>query len=263
MSSDQRLTTPTRKEVSSESVKQLVCKDNGNSCVVLTYCGAGKIGQVEISDWIRHAVRGQQTIPGILAALYTASNNDLGVHIEKRIRHTFTMAGFYRGEPFAGIMRNFDNAGTSAGPPADRFVVEQREVGKAGYCDLQGFTQAVSEADKDLLNSLKGKHPRDAKEFASLLASINERAGLSSNAQNTISPHCVVTHVRPDGLASSSTHGSFKPIEPTVVPTLLFGIDFTDMQRILMRHTAGLDEELQGDPNLDKAMIPRNILPKK
>jgi hypothetical protein len=118
------------------------------------------------------------------------------------------------------------------------------------------------------------KRPRRPKDISNFLASINRRVARATPWPKTISEGCVTSYIPPKGQpAQSQFHGeggsAAKPRTTLTIPTLLFGIDTTEIQRTMLRRVetltgsandpgVGLDEEQTRAAK--ESVIPRNRL---
>ena len=235
--SDHRLTDPnTGVVVEDFSVNHVIlrCRDGS---ALLAYAGAGRIEKVDLSDWLRETLRGENRIlDESLIFIRENATKDLGALLSKRgIPHMFSVGAFLAGRPWCIQIRNFNpRAGLPEGPILDHFVTVAKQVDPSGRSFIFGGT-AVSDKDRCTLFGVASRKPRRPKEFRNLLAAIIRRSAATEAGRRSISPHCVTSYVPPTGEPfESEFHDAKGANSALTIPMLLFGIDTTEMQRNVM-----------------------------
>jgi hypothetical protein len=237
--SDHRLTDPaTWKSVDDHSIKHVIfrCPDGS---ALLAYAGAGRIGTVDLSDWIRESLRGEtRTLDETFIQIRENATRDLAPLLHAPgILHMFSIGAFVAGRPWVVQIRNFIvQSGLPPGPALNRFDTVAKEITGQGQGFMFGDPGAFTSADLTRLTALATKKPRRPKDFRGLLASLNLRAAATESGRITISPGCVTTYMPPAGepFESEFHNEADSPAAPLTVPILLFGVDMTEMQRALM-----------------------------
>jgi hypothetical protein len=240
-SSDLRLVDPaTWKLVDDYSIKHVNfrCRDGD---ALLAYAGAGRVHEVDLSDWIRETLRGEiRTLNETFVALRENATRDLAPLLRPRgVLHMFSVGAFRNGQPWVAQIRNFAvEAGVPKAPALDRFETVTKVIDPPG----QGFI------------------------FGGLLAAINKRASATPSGRKTVSPHCVTSYLPPTGWPGEmGFHELDRPPVPLIVPTLLFGIDLTEMQRGFMKQAEAWRKTLQPptgafDQSAEEAIRPKTRL---
>jgi len=271
--SDHRLVdTATWKLVDSYSIKHVIlrCPDGA---ALLAYAGAGRIGSLDLSDWIRETLRGEsRTLDQSFILIRENATRDLAPLLRARgIYHMFSIGALLAGRPWAVQIRNFTaQAGVLSGATLDHFETVAKEITDSGQGFVFGDPHAVTRPDQEKLMTLASRKPRRPKDFRNLLASINHRAAATPSGKRTVSPGCVTSYLPPAGepIECEFHDGAAAPA-PLVVPMLLFGIDVTEMQRTLMRQTATLrgspgsaeaSFQQESEHAAKQAVVPRNRL---
>jgi hypothetical protein len=255
-----RLTNPQTNKLEDDfSIKQISfrCPDGA---ALLSYAGAGRIGSVHISDWIRQLLRGDSyTLDQTLIRIRQDATRDLGDRLLKRgIKHMFSVGAFLRGIPWVVQIRNFSVTRELCEGPIERefHTVAQKVRDGAGV--VVPWPLVLSREDLALLVKISRKRPRKPKEFSDLLGEVNRRTAQSPRSRGTVSEHCVTTYQPPsgDGL-QTYVHNARIGMQPIIPPDLLFGIDVTELMRGLISKRS-ITEKLVKD-----AVIPKNLLKRK
>jgi hypothetical protein len=241
--SDHRLVNPGTGEVVDDySIKHAILRCTDGSAL-LAYAGVGRVGSVDISDWIRETMRGEsRTVDQTLVLLRKNATRDLASRLLPHgIVHMFSIGAFLGARPWAVQIRNF-NITNGAPEILDCFETVAREI----TADGQGFIfdpsgRAVTPSDRNKLLLAATKKPRDPEQFSKLMARINHRASQTAAGSLFISSGCVTTYIPPSGEPfSSKFYGEDFPLgKPAAVPTLLFGIDLTEIQRVMLGRMPG------------------------
>jgi len=264
-SSDHRLVdTATSMPLDNFSVKHVLLRCPDGSAL-LAYAGAGRVGDVDLSNWIREMLRGEsRTLDQSFILIRENATRDLAPLLRgQNIYHMFSIGAFLTERPWAIQIRNFNV--TSGRPDAivDHFDTVAKQIDGPGQGFIFGDFNAVTRQDHDKLMVAATRKPRRPRDFRNLLASINRRAAETPSGKKTVTPHCVTTYVAPKGEPfESEFHDAAGAPAPPVVPTLLFGIDTTDIQRAL------LDSQDHGGASLQheveragkESVVPKNRL---
>ncbi len=259
-SSDLRITDPkTGQLVDDFSIKQLSfrCPDGA---ALLTYSGAGSVGGVQVSDWIRQFLRGEtRTVDQTLIQIREHATRDLGPLLLKlKIKHMFNVGAFLGGVPWIVQIRNFQVSRAGEGPVEREFQTSARKV-----TDGAGFVVPwpciLSMADLAKLVKISDKRPRKPSEFSDLLGEVNLRTARSY--RQLVSERCVTTYQPPsgDGL-QTYVHNAPKRANPIVPGDLLFGIDVTEIARALAARPHGVPIPEQ---TFQETVLPKNSLRRK
>jgi hypothetical protein len=242
--SDHRLVDPADwKVVDNYSIKHVIlrCPDGA---ALLAYAGVGRVGSVDVSDWIRETLRGEtRTLDQSLILIRENSTLDLAPLLHTHgVHHMFSIGAFLAGRPWVIQIRNFATpTGVPSGAVLDHFETVGKEITDSGQGFVFGDPQAISPRDQDKLMTLATRRPRRPKDFRNLLASINRRAAVTPSGKRTVSPGCVTSYLPPAGEpVECEFHDGAAAPAPLVVPMLWFGIDGTEMERRVMRQTATL-----------------------
>jgi len=174
----------------------------------------------------------------------------------------FSIGAFLNGVPWIVQISNFSvPAPFEIGPIENEFNTRARKVLDGGAVVPWPFL--LLDADVALLSRVCAKRPRKPKEFSDLLGAVNLRAAQSSKSGGTVSPNCVTTYMPPagDGM-QTHVHNPVAGAPPFIKPTLLFGIDLTEMMQVFQR---GLGEKIASEDTEragKESVIRRNLLKK-
>jgi hypothetical protein len=140
-----------------------------------------------------------------------------------------------------------DCRAASRGPILDHFVSVQEEV--TGPGSAYAFPPAISPRDQKKLWEVATRRPCEPRDFQKLLASINRRTAENQSGPKTTSSGCVTVHMPPAGTpATTSFYGAEGGPIPLVVPTLIDGIDVTEMQKNTMRRLQAMADSAGSAP---------------
>lgn len=273
-SSDHRTVDLTNGQVIDDySVKQVIlrCPDGA---ALLAYAGASRMSLggavVEVSDWIREMLRGEtRTLDQSLILIRENATRDLAPALRaKGILHMFSIAAFLAGQPWAVQIRNFTLKDLVL---LDHFETAGMKVPDSGLGFVYGDPRAINLRHGEKLMALAKRKPRQPKEFRNALASMNRRVAETPSGRRTISPGCFSSYMPPKGEPfESEVHGVKAAPGPLIIPTLLFGIDLTDIQRTMlqqMRRPGALSTSpestglaLQQERSAKESVVPRNRL---
>src|SRR5262249_35819809 len=147
----------------------------------------------------------------------------------------FVAGVFLQRTPWVVQIRNFSvSVEGESGVQRDFQTVAQKIPEGAGV--VVPWPWILSQSDMGKLKKIASKRPRNPKDFSDLLGTINRRTAHSSMARGAVSEHCVVTYLPPQGDGMQTHIYNAAPGSPQIItPTLLFGIDLTDMQRHVMQ----------------------------
>lgn len=237
-SSDFRLSDPrTGTIVDDYSMKQMAfrCQDGA---FLLTYAGAGRVHSIDFPDWIRQFSRGEsRTVDETLTLICERATADLGEILHKQsLRHMFSIGAFLMGVPWIVQIRNFRvSAAHGVGPVDAEFHTAAKEVPEDVGAVVPWPFQYVSNDDLVQLRRVSDKRPRNPEEFSDLLAKVNLRTSRRAATHGSVSPHCVTTYLPPSGDGMKSNDHNMPEGAPVLAkPTILFGIDTTDIMKAML-----------------------------
>ncbi len=256
--------------VEEHSVKHLHlrCPDG---TALIAYGGVGRVGAVEISDWLREILRGEtRGLDDSMITIRESATRDLGPHLDGRFHHMFSIGALFAGHPRMIQIRNF--AAVTAdeiGPPLSVFSTVAQTIEGPGRPFIFGAHKAVSSKDRATLLRAAARRPRVPRDFRMLLARINERAAAHPTLGHLISKHCVTSFCPPAGEPTEAevVGVDSKPPVRLIIPMIFLGIDMTDAMRALQEQigTAGahlghseLQEQLEQAGR--ESVIPKNRL---
>jgi len=267
--SDHRLVDPaTGKVGDNRSIKHVIlrCPDGA---ALLAYAGAGRVGGVDLSDWIRETLRGEtRTLDQSFILIRDNATRDLAPLLRSQgIYHMFSIGAFVVGRPWIVEIRNFVHTDGQRGAILDHFEMAAKEITDAGQGFVFGDPHAITRADQDKLIALATRKPRRPKEFRDLLASMNRRAAGTASGKKTVSVGCVTSYLPPAGEpVESEFHNEAGAPPPPLVPVVVFGIDMTDIGRTLARQldssadNTGTAFQKESENHGKQAVVPRNRL---
>jgi len=237
---------------------------------LLGYTGLAALypGHTTMADYIRQTLRGDnRTIEGHLSHLRDLLNRDVATRPwreEQLIIHVVAFRGgggpdqsdeTIVGSPWIYEVANRERTadGRIVPTPGDQFtfkVVEVREpiwaAGGSGY-------ERISQRDRHKLTLAISKKFRTSRDYQMLLAAVNRRTATPGSG---ISPWCQTYFLPSSGVGGESMDHR-RPGEPMFsdqrpVPTLLWGMDFTDMAAVLTKQVGLMKEgRSAGDPEFD------------
>lgn len=267
-SSDHRLTdTATGRVVDDDSIKHVIlrCPDGA---ALLAYAGAGRINNLDLSDWIRETLRGEtRSLDQSFILIRENATRDLAPLLRaNNIHHMFSIGAFLNGRPWAIQIRNFHPS--SGARVLNHFDTVAKNIdGMAVGLAFGGGPDALAPGDQQRLMATAARKPRTPREFRNFLAAINRRAAKTKSGKKTISPGCITSCIPPVGEpAECEFHERSGALKPLVIPLLLFGIDLTEMQRGMLggvsvsgAHNEAISNEGAEHPG-KQAVLPRNRL---
>jgi hypothetical protein len=239
MTSDHRLTRlPGGQLITDTSVKHVGIKAS-NGIAVVTYTGIGRVGNEDMSDWLRTTLRGEnRALEDTAELIATRASERFGrLALQARVVHAFAMAAFRGGQAFLVTIANTDTPLNVSSPKLRLdFLVTPMRVLHPQRVYGGGGLLAVTPEDRDLLARASGKRPRRPEEFLGLLAAVNRRAARSGRpGSRTMSAACVGAYLPPDGgtvqVSVFGDEGNERKIESP--PFLLYGFDATEMERAM------------------------------
>lgn len=268
--SDHRLTDPnTRLVVDDYSIKHVIirCPDGA---ALLAYAGIGKVKNLDISDWIRETLRGEnRTLDQSFILIRENSTRDLGQLLYKHsIPHMYSIGAFLNGQPWCIQIRNFNSkAGVPDGSILNHFITAAKPIENSGQSFIFGDGEkAIPKKDRTTFFEMASRKPRQPKEFRDLLATIIRRSAKNMTGEKSISSSCVITYMPPTGEPfESKFYGGDKTHKPLITPMLLFGIDLTELQRgtignIHSKDSTKSTKEKSFDDFAENSVSPKNRL---
>jgi hypothetical protein len=267
MTSDHRLTRlPGGQLVTDTSLKHLGVRAS-NGIALVTYTGIGRVGNEDLSDWLRTTLRGENRTLEETADLIAARASDRfgRLALQARVVHAFAMAAYLEGQAFLVTIANTDTPLNASFAKSRReFVVAPLRVLHPQRVYGGGGAHAVTPEDRDLLAHASGKRPRRPDEFLGLLAAVNRRAARSGRrGSRTMSAGCVGAYLPPDGgtvqVSVFGDEGDERRIESP--PFLLYGIDATEIERAMPKWDR-TNRQWVGDGVTDAALR-RSVQPRK
>jgi hypothetical protein len=260
MASDHRLTRlPGGELITDASVKHLGMRTK-NGSAMLTYTGFGQVGGEDVSDWLRTTLRGESRTLEETADLIAAraSGRFGAMALRGGVLHVFVMTAFSGGQAFVATIANTDTPFNVDSPQLRRdFVVAPMRI--IGPFRLYGGAGAfaVAPADRELLERVSEKRPRDPQEFLALLAAVNRRtAGSGRPGSQTMSAGCVASYLpsEEDGTMATEVFGDEGDVKKIAWPPyLLFGIDATEMMRTMPLPGPGKDGRAPDEWGIEEA----------
>jgi hypothetical protein len=249
LSTDHRLTQyPGGQLYDDGSIKHLNVRCPDGSFVI-GYVGLGIFENEDVSDWMRTTLRGEnRTVQGHLTFLHEAANCDLApICARLNLPHVFLAGAYIEGAPWVVGISNMDLQNPARVLPAfwlDPFHVSDPRDPHCNTLFMAGAGRAaVSEEEIVLLDRALRRGPSTAQDMGRLLARTHRRAAESPHpAHRFVSSECAWTCMPPDGESESVNNRTH-----TTLPSMLFGIDATEMTRAL--HTWRLTDEL---PDLEE-----------
>jgi hypothetical protein len=265
-SADFRLTADDLSVINDFSAKQIrFWCDDGTALVC--YAGLGSVfprgtrgPEIQISDWMRTLLRGERlTLRALLERIRDAATRDLGPLLhQKNWQHLFSVALFYGASPGLAEIRNFSVTSPEKSPTLlDHFVVAIQELRPPLNATASWPRLPRESEDVKLLCEVHARPSPDPKEAMRVLAEVNKRV---SEANSTVSPHCVVTYM-PPGRKSGFTEVFWLPegAPNLALPSVVDGIDLTDMHKHLMESLRALKEGKPDPPMVTPDLAPKNL----
>jgi hypothetical protein len=278
-STDHRLTTHPGGTCLSDSSRKHVVARCPDGAVLFSYTGLGKVGSIDVSQWMREVLRGEsRSVEETVTGIVQQATAQLGRRAHRqRIRHMFLGGAFVRGECWWLEIRNFDVS--TGGEPSEvrpEFALGTARLAAESSVSLAGGSgrDAITKDDRSLLYEVMDRKPRRPEEFMKLLAAVNARAA-SSNHPNasTVSPAATSIFMPPSGDDVKS--GWYGPDEeranaPRGFSHILHGIDLSPMTELAAAWAAGdiADDEIdtrqaQSGPQAVQPKGRRPIPPKR
>jgi hypothetical protein len=110
---------------------------------------------------------------------------------------------------------------------------------------VTGAREAVRPEDMTLLDRISTRRPKRPIDYRRLMAEINRRASKQRPFGKLISEACVTAYIPPAGAPFElETHwwGLTRPSADRQIPSLLFGIDLTEITQVLMENFDALHD---------------------
>jgi len=257
-STDHRLTAhPTGTLITDGSVKQVVIRCPDGAALV-SYTGLGRIGRIDISQWMREVLRGEsRTVDETLIDLRDQATSRIGLPAQQLgIPHAFLAGAFVNGTPWAVEIKNWRPLGAFGGGIQSSFETSAIRISQPVLLGAGSGWAAVSEEDRQLLLTVSRRRPRNPQEFMKLLASVNKRAAESRKpGSRSVSSSATVVYMPPSG--DSVQHQWFGPKEeehlaPAGFSHMLFGIDVGEMMGPLLQNFDALRRGELSEEEFDK-----------
>lgn len=256
---DSRLTRwPDVRRYEDSSIKHLhiLCSDGS---ALITYSGWGKIRHQSVADWLRLQIRGRTlTLDETLILIREQATEKLGsISVKNRIHHTFNIGVILAGRPWGVVITNVQPTPPfDQNPPLPEFntsavMVEQESL----VLVTGGGRNAITQQDWQLLNKISKHRPKRSADYRRVLADVNRRTSEQrSKAAKLVSKACMTSYMPPEGIpVESELHwwDSASSHADVVVPNILWGIDGTEMQQILVKN---LDKNRAGMPETEERL---------
>ncbi len=174
------------------------CKDGA---ALLTYTGLAKVGNDDISDWLRLLLRGQsRTVDETLIRIREEADARLaGPAAKAGWEHSFLVGAFLQGRPWAVVISNMRLPRGS--PVLDHFETHVLRPNQVPTRLVAGQgADAISGRDLALLKGIARRRPGHPQDYSKILANIHRRAKHAGHpASDTISEGCITTFMPPSG----------------------------------------------------------------
>jgi hypothetical protein len=264
-SSDHRLSVRGVDALPVPSTKHMLlhCAD---ATAVVTYAGLGVVGDVQrdsgihVSDWMRKILRGEhRTVDATIAELRDAATRDLAPRLVGHIKyHMFSLVTFLGGRPWFVQIKNFDSTpdGELIDPRAE-FEAVGRIINEETLVAAFPIVGTLNPSEYARLHRIGRHRPNRPEDFLKPLATVNATVANRDGNDRWISTECLVVHLPASGgpveaqeyFVDGLGKGSSKS-----VPSILFGVDFTDLQRSQQEHfKAWLAGSVDADAREDEA----------
>jgi hypothetical protein len=239
--SDLRLTRWPRGDIVDDySIKHVTARCTDGTALI-SYTGLGRVGQYSVSDWLRRTLRGEsRTVDDTLSFIREKATSRLGRNAASLgIRHTFIVGAFLAGRPWAAAITNMSPDRPLERPPTRTFNTSALMVGEdyRPMAFVTGAREAVAPEDMTLLDRISTRWPKRPIDYRRLMAEINRRASKQRPFGKLISEACVTAYIPPAGEPfEHETHwwGLTRPSVERQVPSLLFGIDLTELNQVMI-----------------------------
>jgi hypothetical protein len=223
------------------SVKSIALKcPDGTALISYTGVGALQQGDVHVSDWLRTLLRGEsRSLDETLIFIREAASAVLGRPAARAgIPHHFVVGAYLAGNPW---IAEISNVSPGSGINSRFETRAQRLDGPAVLA--AGARAAIEPSDFRLLQRVAQARPRRKEDYHRVLADVNARAAAAPHPDSAvISPGCLTHSIhRNDPTVHTQFHGDDAGDESIkVAPLLLFGIDTTEMMRVMSEHMAAV-----------------------
>ena len=249
--SDLRLTRwPSGEVVDDYSIKHVAARCTDGTALI-SYTGLGRVGRDSVSDWLRRTIRGEsRTVDETLIFIRENATSKLcRAAANLGIRHTFIVGAFLAGRPWAVAVTNMSPDRPLESPPVPEFNTSAIMVGspRRPMAFVTGARDAVGPEDMALLDRISTRRPKRPIDYRRLLAEINRRASKQRPFGKLITEACVTAYIPPTGEPfEHETHwwGLTQPSIQRQIPSLLFGIDLTELTKVMTDNFEALH-----DPN--------------
>jgi hypothetical protein len=203
--SDHRLLDPSSGRILDSSATKHVWFECGDGRALLTYAGVGKVNDVEISEWVRGVLRGDnRSVAAAIEHLRDRATAEMSPLIGTRFEHSFTVGAHIGKRAWLFRVTNEIH-----GRLQRQFTAQEHRFGLGTKGDaerpkiglfIDGVRSAVVRQDAELLGRVLKRQPRDKRDLDrrhAALAAINRRA--SARYPTLISPTCTTAWLPVDG----------------------------------------------------------------
>ncbi len=228
--------------VADDSIKhvKLLTRDGQ---AVLAYAGVGRIGKLDISDWVRRLLRGDNRIlRDQVNILCGASTRKLaGVCRRARTPLTFSIGGFESGVPTLYMISNRVRR-PNGNIVGEEFVVKCIRLNDAGQNDVgvhvegSGANALRGDELQQLIQGIirrRAKKPSLWRDMMGAIAEIIKRASEDERSHGTVSKQSVVTYLpAPRGAFITFFFGWPPDVARPEVPHLIGAVDVKAVKQI-------------------------------
>jgi hypothetical protein len=242
----------------------------GGARGLLAYTGLAILpGGLPMGTWLVETMRGESEYPDqAMANLRDRLNRDVAPHRVGLIVNALLIEGEHGARRlFGGFTNQRWNAATRRIEllPTFEYVMNQLD-GPFLFANGSGAARVIADDHMNRVRRQLNVHPRRAYDHMKLLASINRRVAAK---ETTVSPACHVAFVPAKRPAAGTSDNRFGPMShsftergesaPTVMPTLLFGIDTTLMMRHVLDLLAATKAGTDPPPDMDAETMNRML----
>lgn len=229
--------------VTDDSIKHVKLRAHDGQAV-LAYAGVGRVGKIDISDWVRKLLRGENRIlRDQVNILCGASTRKLtGVCRRARTPLTFSIGGFESGAPTLYIISNRVRR-PNGNIVGEEFVGERIQLKDAGQNDVGVHVEgsgANALRQDELLQFIQGIVRRRAgksslwRDMMGALAETIKRASEDERSHGTVSKQSVVTYLpSPQGAFITFFFGWRPDVARPEVPHLIGAVDVKAVKQII------------------------------
>ena len=231
------------KTVADDSIKhvKLLARDGQ---AVLAYAGVGRVGKIDISDWVRKLLRGDfRTLGDQVNILCGALTRKLTEDCRRtRTPLTFSIGGFESGVPTLYIISNRVRR-PNGNIVGKKFVGKCIRLKDAGQNDVGVHVEgsgANTLRQDELLKFIQGIIRRRAgkpslgRDMMGALAETIKRASVDERSHGTVSKQSVVTYLPAPGGAFRTSFFGWRPdVARPEVPHLIGAVDVKAVKQII------------------------------